>query len=156
MQTEGIICTVRPVTRRIRLAYWLALIAAVVCIIRVEIFANPRDRGSESFFLFVMLGLALLAVFAWHAMLRSSVYTITPEYIEGRSKIGIIEQHSRRIPIAYIRAVTADADITQQLYNLGSVTVSATNGDSIVFRDIPDPEATRDIISQLIAPTVGR
>jgi hypothetical protein len=32
----------------------------------------------------------------------------------------------------------------------GNVTVSATNGDSINFHDIPDTETTRDTIWQLV------
>jgi len=87
-----------------------------------------------------------------HIELRSSIYTVSRRRVEAKAQTGVFWQGriSRIIPVSDIRDITVNPDRIQRTQNRGSVTITAFNGDSITFEDIPDAETTGEIICQLV------
>jgi uncharacterized membrane protein YdbT with pleckstrin-like domain len=95
-----------------------------------------------------LLAMALVYSIIMHEILARAVYTVTPEYVESES--GIIGKKVRTIPIAYVRDVTYGQNFIQSMLGLSDITVSATSGDKITFKDIAAGDRKRDLISKMV------
>jgi membrane protein YdbS with pleckstrin-like domain len=103
-----------------------------------------------------LLAMALVYSLIMHEILARAVYTVTAEYVESES--GIVGKKVRTIPISYVRDVTYGQNPIQSMLGLSDITVSATNGDKITFKDIADGNRKRDLISRFVlskAPSQG-
>ena len=150
---------VRPETQLVRLYRFGAVVITVVSVIAIlfTLIFRFTDFGSAPSTFVAGVGAALAVGFFYlHVRLRSMVYTVMPEFVEAEADMGIFGRYSRRIPVAYIRDVTSQVDVVDRFYNVGSVTVSATNGDSITLENIADAETAREVIWQLVQSTAGR
>src|SRR5262249_4619971 len=95
-----------------------------------------------------LFAMALVYSVTMHEILARAVYTVTAEVIESES--GIFGKKVRTIPISYVRDVTYGQNFIQSTLGLSDITVSATNGDKITFKDITDGNRKRDLISKLV------
>jgi membrane protein YdbS with pleckstrin-like domain len=95
-----------------------------------------------------LFAMAVVYSVTMHEILARAVYTVTAEYIESES--GIVGKKVRTIPISYVRDVTYGQNFLQAMLEISDITVSATNGDKIVLRDIADGSRKRDLISKLV------
>ena len=95
-----------------------------------------------------LFAMAVVYSVTMHEILARAVYTVTAEYIESES--GIVGKKVRTIPISYVRDVTYGQNLIQAMFGVSDVTVSATNGDKVVLKDIADGKRKRDIIATLV------
>jgi uncharacterized membrane protein YdbT with pleckstrin-like domain len=92
--------------------------------------------------------MAIVYSLTMHEILARAVYRVTAEYIESES--GIVGKKVRTIPISYVRDVTYGQNPFQSVLGISDITVSATNGDKIVFKDVVDGKQKLDLISKLM------
>jgi membrane protein YdbS with pleckstrin-like domain len=83
--------------------------------------------------------------------LRSTIYTVTQEYVAVDAIAGASGIRSHRIPTDQIESVVPNtkADPIQWLLKLGSLTVQANDGDSIALDFIPNPAHTMALIRRV-------
>ncbi|MGH9828087.1 MAG: PH domain-containing protein, partial [Blastocatellia bacterium] len=74
------------------------------------------------------------------------VYTVAATYIE--EEYGIIYKRLRRIPLSYVRDVTQTQNFLQAMFRTSSITISPTNGDTIILSNIKNGQQARDAIWQ--------
>lgn len=82
------------------------------------------------------------------AVMASERYIVTTEHVEIRR--GILNRYTKLIPFRSVRDITTSATFDQRLCGLGDVRVIASNGDAITLNDLPDYEATHDLIWRLM------
>ena len=135
-----------PDKRMMRVRYLApTLVLAIAAIVYVLPIGDLRVVFLPLTWLF---GMALVYSLIMHEILARAVYTVTPEYIESES--GIVGKKVRTIQISYVRDITYGQNFVQAMLGISDITVSATNGDKIVLKDVTDGKPKRDIISQLV------
>lgn len=145
-QTSRSVLVDRPDKRMMRVRY---LAPVLILCIGAIIYALPIGDLKVVFLPLIWLfAMALVYAVIMHEILAKAVYTVTAEYIESES--GIVGKKVRTIPISYVRDVTFGQNPIQALLGVSDVTVSATNGDKITFKDITDGNQKRDLISKLV------
>ena len=148
--THPKIIVLRPDLRKLRPFYWAAAALTSIILVLIGVFTQFHFLALLiSATLIVPMGLWL---HEWRKSLSSSVYTITPEYVEAEASESIFGRQKRRLPIAYIRNITINVSQLQQQYGLSSITVRVANGDSITLEDIQNGETIRETIWQLVRP----
>src|SRR6185503_3818900 len=80
--------------------------------------------------------------------LGNTVFVVTNDYIEEKG--GLIWKTQHRIPLTYVRDVTADQTFLQKMLGASSLTVSPTNGTKIVLSNIPNGEQTQETIWKVV------
>lgn len=143
---SGSVLIDRPDKRMMRIRY---LTPVLILFVGAIIYAMPIGDLKIVFLpLTWLFAMAVVYSVTMHEILARAVYTVTTEYIESES--GIVGKSVRTIPISYIRDVTYGQNPIQSVLGLSDITVSATNGDKIVLKDVAHGKAKRDIISQLL------
>jgi membrane protein YdbS with pleckstrin-like domain len=152
-QTQTPIMTVRPDGRKLWPLY------AVLCIlVALGIKVMYSSIGKPSMWV-VVAGLIsgggilvmLMFLHTERIKLRSTVYTVTREYIAVDSIAGSSGIRRHRIPTDQIQFVVPNtkADPIQWLFKLGSVIVKSKDGDSIILDFIPNPAHTIALIRKV-------
>jgi uncharacterized membrane protein YdbT with pleckstrin-like domain len=138
-RTSKTVLVDRPDKRMMRVRY---LAPALVLCIGAIIYALPIGDLRVVFLpLTWLFAMALVYAFTMHEILARAAYTVTAEYIESES--GIVGKKVRTIPISYVRDVTYGQNLMQAMLGIADITVSATNGDKIVLKDIEDGKRKR-------------
>jgi len=136
----------RPDKRMMRVRY---LAPVLILFIGAIIYALPIGDLKVVFLpLTWLFAMALVYPVIMHEILAKAVYAVTTEYIEAET--GIVGKRVRTIPIRYVRDVTYGQNLMQAMLGVSDITVSATNGDKIVLKDVADGKRKRDIISDLV------
>lgn len=111
--------------------------------------AMDRDLHLAVSILIATLGVAgLSSLLVLYEALARAVYTMTDEFIE--EEYGIVYKGLRRIPLNYVRDVTQTQNFLQAMFGVSSITVSPTNGDTIVLSNIRNGESARERIWKLV------
>lgn len=142
--------TARPDIRIIKFNF---LVPALVLVAGISLYLMPleinRDLQFAGSILIATLGLASLSgLVVLYEALATAVYTITNEHIE--EEYGIIYKRLRRIPLDSVRDVTHTQNFFQSIFGVSTVTVSPTNGHSIVLSNIAAGKRARDVIWNLV------
>ncbi len=145
-RSSGSVLIDRPDKRMMRVRYFAPVL--ILCIGTI-IYSLPIGDLKVVFLpLTWLFAMAVVYSVTMHEILARAVYTVTVEYIESES--GILGKKVRTIPISYVRDVTYGQNFIQAMLGVSDITVSATNGDKIVLRDVADGMSKRDIISKLV------
>ncbi len=145
-RNPGAVLVDHPDKRMMRVRYLApALVLGIAAIVYLLPLGELRVVFLPLTWLFAM---ALVYSLIMHEILARAVYTVTAEYVESES--GIVGKKIRTIPASYIRDVTYDQNFIQSMLGLSDITVSATNADKIVLKDIADGNRKRDLISKLV------
>jgi uncharacterized membrane protein YdbT with pleckstrin-like domain len=97
----------------------------------------------------IYLGLIVPAQFFYYQLkLRRALYTVTTSYVE--SQTGILNRANRRIPLNQINDVTANQNFFQSLAGTHSITVTTSNGDSVVLESVTEGQRKQEIIWELV------
>ena len=139
------VLTDQPDMRLVRASFVVPLLVLTVGAI---VYSLPIDTAIKVGFspLIAVFILTLVYSVSSYDELSRAVYTVTPEYVESRT--GIIEKRIRNIPLSYVRDVTHDQNVIQAMFGVSTITVSTTNGDKIVLRDVLDGNRKRDLIAK--------
>jgi uncharacterized membrane protein YdbT with pleckstrin-like domain len=145
-RTPGAVLVDRPDKRMMRVRYLApALVLGIAAIAYLLPLGDLRVVFLPLTWLFAM---ALVYAGIMHEILARAVYTVTPEYVESES--GMFGKKVRTIPISYVRDVTSGQNLIQSILGLSDITVSATNGNKIVLKDVAEGNRKRDLISALM------
>jgi uncharacterized membrane protein YdbT with pleckstrin-like domain len=142
------VLTDQPDLRLIKLSY---IVPSVLLAAGVVILLLPISFGAKfslGFALVIALAGTLTFSLSAHGRLRTASYTVTEGYIEAQT--GTFEKTTRRIPLSYIRDVTHRQDFFQRLFGVSDITVTATNGDSVVLENVCDGRRKQEIIWELV------
>lgn len=142
------VLTDQPDLRLIKLSYLAPLILFVAGIV---LFLLPIDFGvkfSIGFSLVIALTGTLTFSLSGHGRLRTANYLVTDEYVEAQT--GTFEKTTCRIPLSYIRDVMHRQHFFQTLIGVSDITVTATNGDSVVLENIREGTRKQEIIWELV------
>jgi uncharacterized membrane protein YdbT with pleckstrin-like domain len=142
------VLTDRPDLRLIKYSY---LLPAALFAIGIVVLLLPISFGAKfsiGFALVLALGSTLTFSLSSHGRLRTANYTVIEGYIEAQT--GTLEKATRRIPLGYIRDVTHRQNFFQSLFNVSDITVTATNGDSVVLENVSDGRHKQEIIWELV------
>lgn len=142
------VLTDQPDLRLIKLSYLAPLILFAAGVVLLLLPISFGAKFSIGFSLVIALTGTLTFSLSSHGRLRTASYTVTEEYIEAQT--GTFEKATRRIPLSYIRDVTHRQDFFQTLFGVSDITVTATNGDSVVLENVSDGRRKREIIWELV------
>jgi uncharacterized membrane protein YdbT with pleckstrin-like domain len=145
---SGIVLTDQPDLRLIKLGYIVPLLLLATGGIALILPIDDGLKIGTGYAIIMLLGGSLTFFISAHARLRKASYTVTTDYIEAQ--IGTFEKVIRRIPLAYIRDVTQSQNFFQTFFGISDITVSATNGDSVVLENISDGRRKQEIIWELV------
>jgi uncharacterized membrane protein YdbT with pleckstrin-like domain len=143
-----VIFTDRPDLRFLNLPYVIPMLAAVIGAV---IYSQPLDEGIRIAVIIgiACLGLVFTAQLLFYRMkLKMARYTVTTSYVE--SQTGVVNKAIRRIPLNQINDVTATQNVFQSLAGTNSITVSASNGDSVVLENVTEGQRKQEIIWELV------
>lgn len=144
--SSGSVLIDRPDKRMMKVRY---LAPVLILCVGAIIYALPIGDLKVVFLpLTWLFAIAVVYSITMHEILARAVYTITAEYIESES--GIVGKKVRTIPFSYVRDITYEQNVIQAMLGISDITVSATNGDKIVLKDVADGKPKRDVISQLV------
>jgi uncharacterized membrane protein YdbT with pleckstrin-like domain len=142
------VLTDHPDMRLIKLGYIVPLFLVATGMLILLLPISDAVKIGIGYALIMALGAILTFLLSSHARLRKASYTVTAEYIEAQT--GTFEKTSRRIPLSYIRDVTHRQHFFQTLFGISDITVTATNGDSVVLENVGDGRRKQEIIWELV------
>jgi uncharacterized membrane protein YdbT with pleckstrin-like domain len=139
----GVVVSDRPDLRIVKLGF---LAAAFVAAIAGFVYLLPVSDSTKVAFL-PLVGVSVVALVYSMVMfetLAKTVFRVTPEYVEEEG--GIVWKRLRRIPFSYVRDVTVDENLIQTKLGVSTITVSATNGDTIVLDNVKGGKQMQEVI----------
>lgn len=142
------VLTDRPDLRLIKVGYFMSLLLIAAGVLLLLLPVSIDYKIGIGFVLIMALGGMLTFSLSSHGRLRTASYTVTGEYIE--SQTGTFEKATRRIPLSYVRDVTHRQHFFHTLFGLSDITVTATNGDSVVLENVSDGRRKQEIIWELV------
>ncbi|MFN2492681.1 MAG: PH domain-containing protein [Pyrinomonadaceae bacterium] len=137
---EHVIFTVRPTLMFIKLAYALAVVAAIGLVFLLALIPVPPQFS-------IPLALSLLLIPAYYHLRRNMVrYTLTDSKIEIDT--GLIARTTRNIPLSKIQDVTVSANIPQRILGFGDLIVDNASeiGGTTVLHNIGSPRHYADLL----------
>lgn len=140
---ESVIFTARPTMLFIKMGYVVAVLAAILLTIGL----NMIQFVSIPLYVSLPVALALLLIPAYYHLKRNMLrYTLTDSKIEIDH--GLIARTTRNIPLAKIQDVTVSASIIQRLLGFGDVVVDNASelGGTTVLHNINNPRQYADLI----------
>jgi len=151
-----VVFTDRPELRFFNLLYLLPLPAIVIAVIIFflpdGIIADPIvENGVKSAagLSSAGVGLVLLLVILYYQLsLKCARYTVTDSHIE--SQTGVLNKSTRRIPFNFVNDVTVKQNLFQSLAGTHSITVTTSNGDSVVLENVTEGQRKQEIIWELV------
>jgi uncharacterized membrane protein YdbT with pleckstrin-like domain len=132
---------IRPSTKLIKLAYWLAVLLAAALFAYSNVDTAPRG---------ILGALALPAlIFVWAAVLhvarRFTKLTVTPERL--RYECGILSKSTRNMELAKVQDVRVDQSIGQRILNLGNLSIETAGETSrMTIANIDGPNQVAELI----------
>jgi membrane protein YdbS with pleckstrin-like domain len=149
-QKQEPILTVRPDVRKLWPIY---AVLCVLIVLGVKIIYSSLNYSVTWLVVSGLVsggGILFLLMFLWveKRKLRSTIYTVTREYVAVDLIAELQGIRSYRIPTDQIQSVTPNtkADPIQWLLKLGSIIVESKGGDSIILDFIPNPAHAMAII----------
>ena len=142
------ILSLYPDLRLIKLGYIVPLLLLVTGSSALMLPIDVGLKIGTGYVIIMLLGGSLTFFLSAHARLLKASNIVTAEYIEAQT--GTFEKTVRRIPVAYIRDVTHRKNFFQTFFGISDITVSATNGDSVVMENISDGRGKQEINWELV------
>jgi uncharacterized membrane protein YdbT with pleckstrin-like domain len=146
-ELEKQVFSIRPTMLFIKIGYAATVIGAFLL---VALLATLDDwlGLNIAWWIFVLLGLALLLVPAFYHLKRNTVrYTLTESKIEIDQ--GFISQNTRNVPLRTIQDVAVSSSIPQRLLGFGNLIIenaSEAPEGKIVLKNINSPKKYADVL----------
>ncbi|MDE9367410.1 PH domain-containing protein [Luteipulveratus sp. YIM 133132] len=149
-QGESVVMELRTHVKKI-VAPLVVLVLTIVAALLLAWWVRSNDW--PNWIVYVVLGLALLAVLAWVVVpilkWRTSIYVITNRRLITRE--GIITRTGRDIPLYRINDVTYEKDLLDRLLGCGTLVVSdATEKAGVKLYDVPRVEQVHVRMNELL------
>lgn len=111
------------------------------------------NQGWSSWAMWVVLGLALVALLLWVVVpllrWRTTIFVVTNRRLISRT--GIITRTGRDIPLYRINDVTYEKGLTDRILGCGTLIVSdATDKDGVKLHDVPNVERVHVRMNELL------
>ena len=90
----------------------------------------------------------LLVILYYQLSPKCARYTVTDSHIE--SQTGVLNKSTRRIPFNFVNDVTVKRNFFQSLAGTHSITVTTSNGDSVVLENVMEGRRKQEIIWELV------
>lgn len=134
----------------LRLVQAIFLVPLLVLVVGAIVYSLPIDAAIKVAFspLIAVFILTLVYSVSSYDELAKAEYIVTPEYVESRT--GIIEKRVRNIPLSYIRNVTHNQNFIQAMFGVSTITITPTNSERIVLKNIKDGQEKRETIWKLV------
>src|SRR5258708_3108180 len=132
---------IKPDWRPALVAYLMPTVCIIIPTLAILV-PNDGVRFALTFGLIPAFFFGLYLAIKDHIRLISARYTIAFDHIEATAREDILNQATRRIPLAYIRDLTLHQSFVQSFFKVSNITVATTNGDKIILENLNDAPRT--------------